>query len=248
MARRSFASIAPYYDILMKGIAYREWVDYTLELFKRAGHSPRRLLDLACGTGTATLELVRRGFEVVALDRSPDMLDVFRKKKKAQEVEILEGKMEDFRLPHPVDAVTCYFDSINYLTEERALKHCFESVHRALASKGIFVFDMNTIYGLEKVWGTNTLVREIDNIFSVWKSVYDAARHLSTLYLTMFVRNGTSYERIDEVHTERAYPLGDVAEMLKRAGFSKVEIFAHMTTSSFLDISSRVMVVAEKRT
>lgn len=248
---RPFTSVAEHYDILMSGIEYREWVDYTVELFKHFGYKPKRILDLACGTGSATLELVRQGFEVTALDRSENMLRILKNKKKAHKVEIIKADMQDFKLSHPVDAVTCYFDSINYLTEERALKRCFRCVYEALEGKGIFIFDMNTIYGLEKVWGTNTLIREIDNVYSVWKSVYDASRHLSTLYLTLFVRdpgvrNGLCYGRMDEVHQERAYPLNEIREMLKEAGFSDVEIFAHMSTSTFLDISSRVMVTAEK--
>lgn len=247
MPKRYFSKIAEYYDTIMKGIEYREWVTYTIELFKLFGHSPKRVLDLACGTGSATIELARRGFAVTAIDRSRQMLDVFRKKRKPGEIEIIEADMESFRLSHPVDAVTCYFDSINYLVEERSLRRCFERVSETLAGEGIFVFDMNTIYGLEKVWGTNTLIREIDNIYSVWKSVYDASKHLSTLYLTLFVRDGSTYTRVDEVHQERAYPLGEVKDMLKDAGFSNVDIYAHMTTSNFYDISSRVMVVAEKR-
>lgn len=247
MTKHPFSRVADYYDTLMKGIDYSEWVNYTIELFKHFGHKPKRVLDLACGTGSATLELVRRGFEVTAIDLSSEMLEILRKKKKTHKIEIMKADMQNFKLSHPVDAVTCYFDSINYLTEERALKRCFRCVHDALAEKGIFVFDMNTIYGLAKVWGTNTLVREIDNIYSVWRAVYDASKYISTLYLTLFVGDGKFYKRVEEVHQERAYPMEKIEELLREAGFSKVKIFAHMTTNSFLDISSRVMIVAEKK-
>jgi len=249
MGNSPFTTVARYYDTLMKGIEYREWVDYTIELFKHLGYKPQRILDLACGTGSATLELARRGYEIAAIDISQDMLDVLQEKKKAHKIEVAKADMRDFRLARKVDAVTCYFDSVNYLKEERDLKRCFKCVYDVLEENGLFVFDMNTIYGLEKVWGTNTLIREMGNIYSVWKSVYDASRHTSTLHLTLFVRNGSAspegdYSRINEVHQERAYPLADISTMLKEAGFSKVEIFAHMTTSTFLDISSRVMVAA----
>lgn len=247
MGKYPFSKVADYYDTLMKGIDYSDWVEYTVELFKRFGHKPKRVLDLACGTGAATLELARRDFEVTAIDLSSEMLEILKKKKKTHKIEIIKADMQNFKLSHPVDAVTCYFDSINYLTEECALKRCFRCVYDALAEEGIFVFDMNTIYGLSKVWGTNTLIREIDNIYSVWRSVYDASKHISTLYLTLFVGDGKFYKRIEEVHQERAYPLEKIEELLLEAGFSTVDIFAHMTTSIFLDISSRVMIVAEKR-
>jgi ubiquinone/menaquinone biosynthesis C-methylase UbiE len=247
IGKHPFSRVADYYDTLMKGIDYSDWVEYTVELFKRFGHKPKRILDLACGTGTATIELARRGFEVTAIDLSNEMLEILKKKRKAHKIEIMKADMQNFKLSHPVDAVTCYFDSINYLTDERELKRCFSCVYEALAEEGIFLFDMNTIYGLEKVWGTNTLIREIDNIYSVWRSVYDASRHISTLYLTLFVGDGKFYRRVEEVHQERAYPMEKIEELLLEAGFSTVDVFAHMTTSIFLDISSRVMIAAEKK-
>jgi len=247
IGKHPFSKVADYYDTLMKGIDYSDWVDYTVELFKRFGHKPKRVLDLACGTGTATLELARRGFEVTAIDLSSEMLEILKKKKKTHKIEIIKTDMQNFKLSHPVDAVTCFFDSINYLTDERELKRCFRCVYEALAEKGIFLFDMNTIYGLSKVWGTNTLIREIDNIYSVWRSVYDASKHISTLYLTLFVGDGKFYKRVEEMHQERAYPMEKIEELLLEAGFSTVDIFAHMTTSIFLDINSRVMIAAEKK-
>ncbi len=247
MGKHPFSKVADYYDILMKGIDYSDWVEYTVELFKHFGHKPKRVLDLACGTGTATLEFVRRGFDVTAIDLSSEMLDILKKKKKAHKIEIIKADMQNFKLSHPVDAVTCFFDSINYLTEERDLKRCFRCVYDALDEEGIFLFDMNSIYGLAKVWGTNTLIREIDNIYSVWRSVYDASKHISTLYLTLFVGDGKFYKRVEEVHQERAYPMEKIEELLLEARFSTVDIFAHMTTSIFLDISSRAMIAAEKK-
>ncbi|MBD3286996.1 methyltransferase domain-containing protein [candidate division WOR-3 bacterium] len=244
--KRAFEKIAPYYDILMKGITYKEWVNYTLELFDLIDQRPQRILDMACGTGVASLELARRGFEVTAMDISPHMLDALKKKRGAEKLEIVQANMVNFILPHKVDAVTCYFDSLNYLTEERLLKRCFTSVNGALAQPGVFIFDMNTVYGLEKVWGTNTLIREYDDIYSVWKSVFDATCSVSTLYLTMFVKNGSNYTRIDEIHQERAYPLHEIKRMLEDAGFTNIRIFGHMTTSAFLDISSRIMIIAQK--
>lgn len=246
MLHNEFTRVARYYDTLMKNIEYREWVDYAVKLFEHFGHKPERILDMACGTGSATLELARRGYEVTALDSSSQMLETFRQKHGSHRIRIMKSDMRKFKLARPVDAVTCFFDSVNYLTEEHDLVRCFESVYNALDHSGLFVFDMNTIYGLEKVWGTNTLIREIDNIYSVWKSIYDASRHTSTLYLTMFVKNGKSYERVQEVHQERAYPMTQIQTLLGEAGFSRTEIFAHMTTSGFLDISSRVMIAAEK--
>ncbi len=246
---KPFSEVARFYDILMKGITYRDWITYTVDLFKRFGHSPKTILDMACGTGSASIELARRGYRVTGMDLSSQMLEIFESKRGSKSIPVFQADMRNFSLEHPVDAVTCYFDSMNYLMEERDLKNCFKSVYKSLRKKGLFVFDMNTIYGLEKVWGTNTLIREIENVYSVWKSIYNANKHVSTLYLTLFIYDDEKklYRRVEEKHQERAYALDEIRTYLQEAGFGAVEIFAHMTTQTFMDISSRVMIVAEKK-
>ena len=39
-------------------------------------HPPARILDLACGTGTATIEMARRGYNMVGLDCTPATLEI----------------------------------------------------------------------------------------------------------------------------------------------------------------------------
>ena len=60
----SYAVFAQYYDDLTQNVEYVKWADYLLELLKRLGHQPGLTVDLACGTGTLTLELCRRGVDI----------------------------------------------------------------------------------------------------------------------------------------------------------------------------------------
>lgn len=75
-----FTSLAPYYDELMAHVPYSAWVDYVLNICKRYKHAPQQILDCACGTGNVTYELAARGFEVVGVDYSQEMIDVARHK------------------------------------------------------------------------------------------------------------------------------------------------------------------------
>ena len=73
-AGAAFTVVAEHYDRLMQHVPYRRWVDYVLELIRRAGDTPQDVLDLACGTGRVGLEVERRGFDAVGVDISEDMV------------------------------------------------------------------------------------------------------------------------------------------------------------------------------
>lgn len=148
-----FSGIAPYYDALMWDIDYVGWIDYTLKLCEKFSLKPKRVLDLACGTGTCCIILSEKGYEVVGIDGSREMLEVARRKTESQNsrVKLVRGDMRSFTLEESVDLVTCIFDSINYILHENELESCFRSVNSVLSLGGLFIFDLNTDYGLSLI-------------------------------------------------------------------------------------------------
>lgn len=245
---KAFSVIGPCYDALMENIEYEKWVDYIIKIFKKKKFRPSYILDLACGTGTPTILIAKKGIKVLALDSSPGMLDVLKKKIEKEKLPIttIKGDMRDFKIDGKVDACISLFDSINYLLNEKDLARCFKSVYESLRKPGLFLFDVNTIYALKEVWGTGIITRENNNIYSIWKTVWNQETMLSRLHLTVFIKNGEHYDRLEEIHLERAYPLSTYEKYLKNANFKNIEFFHHLTFNAPLEISSRVMVVAEK--
>ena len=70
----SYAYFAGYYDELTRNVDYGKQADYLEALCHRLGHAPGLSLDLACGTGSLTVELCRRGWDIYGVDGSPEML------------------------------------------------------------------------------------------------------------------------------------------------------------------------------
>ena len=68
----SYCDFAYVYDILMQDVDYKARTEYLLKLFKKYGKKPTLLLDLACGTGSLSVEFSKMGFEVIGTDASPD--------------------------------------------------------------------------------------------------------------------------------------------------------------------------------
>ncbi len=243
-----FTDIAPYYDQLMADINYSGWFSYIQRLLKAHRSKPSRVLDLACGTGTLALIFHQHHYQVEGLDLSASMLEVARRKARERGAEIpFHGTdMRDFTLNEPVDLIVSVFDSLNYLISRDDLSSAFKSCYKCLNSGGLLIFDMNTPFGLGVYATPQVEVKDAEGMVSIWRMSYQARSRTAQLSLTLFVEDGDRYRRIDEIHEEKGYLAGDVEDLLQRASFSKVDIYAHMTLRPAYTTTKRMMVVARR--
>jgi len=85
----SYGIFAEFYDGLTRNVDYLAKADYLCEIFKRYSHNPECMLDLACGTGTLTIEMKKRGFDIYGVDVSCEMLSQAQQKAAEQGLDIL---------------------------------------------------------------------------------------------------------------------------------------------------------------
>lgn len=240
-----FTEFAPFYDsFMLKCVDYEGWVKYLEKIFKQFKVKPKTILDLACGTGIPTLLLAKRGYRMVGVDRARTMLEVLKRKSQGyNNIITIEADMRNFALPEPTDAAICLYDSINYLLTEEDLAQCFKCVRASVKRDGLFIFDMNTEYGLAVFWGNRETVRESANVHSIWQNRYDKKTKISTLHLTCQVKGEN--RTFLEVHQERGYELSLIQKILSNSGFPSVNFYHHGTFVQPTDFSVRVMVVAK---
>jgi len=247
MVDKPFVHFARHYDrFMLRYVDYADWIDYVEKIFRKFRVQPKRVLDLACGSGIPTMLMAQRGYELVGVDRSPEMLAVLDDKRRGNPVETVQADIRDFTLAEPVDAAICLYDSINYLTEDIGIRSCFACVRRALLPGGLFVFDMNTLYGLSEFWGNRTTPRTVGNISSLWQNSFDRKLRVSTLHLTFWEETDPDEppQRFDEVHQERAYTKREVRDALEATGFERTWFYSHGGFMPVGPLSSRMMVVA----
>ena len=113
----SYDALAPWYDQLTGDVPYSEIADFYERAFRADGGEFRLLLDLCCGTGSMTWELAARGYEMIAADRSPDMLMQAQNKRRDCAVPplFLCQSAEELDLYGTVDAAVCCLDGFNYI-------------------------------------------------------------------------------------------------------------------------------------
>jgi SAM-dependent methyltransferase len=116
------------------------------------------VLDLACGTGTLSLDLARQGYRVTGIDISEAMLKQATLKRNEADpgqtlpVSFQQGDMRYFLLDEPVDVALCHYDSLNHLSNETELRGAFLQVTQALKPGGLFLFDLNTLENYQTYW------------------------------------------------------------------------------------------------
>lgn len=241
--------LAPFYDAINSSLDYKEWADFIEKIFKReCKNRPELVLDLASGTGKMTLELARRGYDMTAIDYSPEMLDVARSEAESEglsDILWLCQDMREFELYGTVDAIVCCLDSFNHLTSVKDGKKCLSLVHNYLSPDGIFIFDINGKYKFENIYSDKTYAMEEDGAVCIWQNDYQAKRGLCRFIITLFEeQNDGSYLRYDEEQTEKMYTLRSVKKMLGECGFEFIGAYSDFDFSEADDSSERLYIVA----
>ena len=139
------AGYADSYDSLYADKDYGAECDLVEEIFRRADRPVRSLLDLGCGTGRHSVELARRGYEVVGVDLSDAMLE--RARRRAVDLApgiatFLRGDIATIELARRFDAVLSMFAVVGYQISDTAVRSTLANVRRHLEPGGVFVFDV----------------------------------------------------------------------------------------------------------
>ncbi len=220
-------------------------------VLERFAAGPRALLDLACGEGTFSVIMAKKGFQVTGIDLSPQMLQFARERAEKENVNV-EFLVQDIRsllFEERFDLVTCWYDSLNYLLQLEDLEKTFNGVYRALKRGGLFIFDMNTIYGLAVNWQRHpcNISQDSPEALEIDRPSYNFEKNIATLKITGFVRKGSEWIRMDEEHKERGYTLEEIKQSLKQTGLNELACWGSMQEMSEVKPDSgRVWFVAQK--
>lgn len=245
----SYSVFSQYYDELTSNVEYPKRADYLISLMERLGHRPGLTLDLACGTGSLTLELFRRGLDIYGVDASVEMLSEARVKcaDAGADILFLCQKMQSLDLYGTVNTVICSLDSVNHLQGRGEMQKAFDRVSFFMDPGGYFFFDLNTLYKHEKILGNNTFVYDMEHVYCVWQNRYLSGSGKVDIHLDFFEKDGKAYYRNSEHFSEYAYPLEEVLEMLQKAGFGNIQLFEEMTFQPPKNTSQRLVFAAQKQ-
>ena len=220
-----YGPLAPWYDALTGDVPYASIADYCKERFLAHGKPVRTVLDLACGTGTLSALLAESGYEMIAVDRSPDMLaeaaDKFsRLPEDCAQPLLLCQDLAELDLYGTADAAVCTLDSLNYLSPDE-IAAFFERLRYFLEPEGLLLFDVNPPSYFRSLDG-QVFVDEREDVLCVWRASLSEENAALVYEMDVFRRSGALWARETEEHVEYLHPPERLLELLERFGWRKV--------------------------
>ncbi len=207
------------------------------------------VLDLGCGTGTLTELLYQKGYDMIGVDYSEEMLGIALEKKESSGSEILYlcQDMRELDLYSTVGTVVCVCDSVNYLLENEEVEETFALVNNYLYPGGLFIFDFNTVYKYEKVIGDAVIAENRDACSFIWENYYHGEERLNEYDLTIFVQEeGELFRRFTETHFQRGYTLEEMKGFVEKAGMEIVLVLDADTRKEPEEKSERIYIAARE--
>ena len=230
---------APFADAQLYDAEYRNY-KRDAGFYRRTAEDllggPAEVLELACGTGRVTRELVRSGHHVVGFDYSAAMLRRARSRldrlprDAGSRAHLFQGDMRQFALKRRFPLIICAFNSFEHLYSRDEIASCLACVKQHLALDGVFLFDVHHPeprvlgYPTTKVWGKRTfrdesgrwLRRSLRSSYDRQRQIHNVAARYQPLADDKQTPDGASFEF--HLRQRQFFPV-ELDLLLEEAGF-----------------------------
>ncbi len=243
----SYGRFAEVYDQLMQDIPYDEYVNWVIKNAPSAQNL--RLLDIGCGTGVMLEKFIAQGYEVAGLDLSEEMLMMANERlaNSGKHVLLVCQSMDELEGFEDLDVITIPIDSLNYLPEQSQVEATFKGIFEALKPGGHLFFDVHSLFKMDEIFMDSPFTYDDDEITYIWDT--EAGEHQHSVHhdMTFFVQEeGTHFERFEEYHFQRTFPIQQYLTMLAAAGFEEVNVTADFSENAPELDSQRIFFHAVK--
>ncbi len=221
----SYGPLASRYDRLTGDVPYAALADWYTAAARSGDRPVRTVLDLCCGTGSLSMALAERGFEMISADASAEMLSVFYSKlgglpEGTERPLLLCQRAEELDLNDTVDAAVCCLDGFNYIAPE-LLPRVFDRLRLFVSPGGALCFDVLAPEHMRSLDG-ECFVDEDEDMLCLWRASVegDELRY----GVDLFTRRGRDWRREQEEHVEHIHEPETLTKLLEAAGFGRISV------------------------
>lgn len=246
----SYGIFSSVYDILTENVEYERIADKICSLLHENGVDGGLLLDMGCGTGTLSFLLEQKGFDVIGIDASEDMLMVANEKKYEENSSALFlcQNAEELDLYGTINCAVSSLDTINHIDSIAKIQKAISLVSLFMEMDGIFIFDMNTPYKHKEILGNNTFVYDMNDVYCVWQNTYEEKAKRTDIDLDFFIKNEDDemYERYSESFSEYSYDINCIIDIIKKCGFTLLGTSDDYSEKPVDDTTERITFICKK--
>lgn len=238
--REPFTALADVYKVSGLSEYSAKLASQVLDFLYSQNWSGSQMLDLATGIGEVPCWFATQNVRAIGVDNSAAMLKHARAAAELQELaaSFVQADIRTYRADQPADLVLCIGGSLNYLPSLNDLSAVFQTAAAACAKGKPFIFDLQIIQGLARTPAERILADGEQHFIAVRNTFSYETLSLSAQF-TIFQRT-TAWQRAEETHIIRGYPVQAVQRLLSNAGFvleQQLSLdFAPLTASSDEDM------------
>lgn len=249
----NYSALAHIYDTLMQDVNYSDWADYIDELICKHAPGTKKILELACGTGTVALLLDELDiYTITSTDRSPAMIEKAKDKsaKKKSDVTFQTMDFLNIDLREKFDVVFMVFDSLNYLHSEDEILELHKQVSSVIKPGGFFIYDFTTPRNSRKA--IEYLHNEegvSPNHYRYYRiSDFDARNniHINEFEIEKLDDNHKNIEqRFIEIHKQKIYTLREILSIAEKTDFEIISYYDGFNLKKATSNSLRITMVLQ---
>jgi SAM-dependent methyltransferase len=251
-----FTSYARYYDALYKDRNYEKEADFVDRMIKKYSNVPvKSILSLGCGTCNHDLALTKKGYTLIGVDASKDMLGLAKekiRKVKEKHITLIHSDIRKPFLSIQADCSMAMFNVMGYQITDDDIKRVLQNVHASIVKKGIFMFDC---WFLPAVIADNPKerIKEVqfgsDRIIRITKPRLDELTNTISIHFHLLhIQGKRIVQELEETHVMRYFTVLELQRFLCDNGFVLKKMGAFMDIET--QVSSKrwdMFVVAEKK-
>lgn len=242
-----YSDLAEYYfEIEKPGRRLDEEIRFVGEVFKR--HKIQTVMDIGCGSGEHVKDLQGLGFKIMGIDSSPRMIDIAKKRFPHCRFEV--GKMEEYQLKNPVDALVCLFGTFNYLTGDEEIQKFFTTAYKNLKTAGILILDVWNAEPIKRIkrkpLGLVANIRVGNTTIRRNRGFRLTRADDQTMVEVNYVYN-LNQSDIKDKHVMRVFYPQELENWIKSGKFEILNLFGGFGGEKFRKFGGRILYVLKKR-
>jgi trans-aconitate methyltransferase len=202
-----------YYDLFKDEKGYVNTVNKLVSLFKK--HNVKSILDIGCGTGKIDKLLKDKGYEIIGIDNSKEMIE--HAQRNYPGITFKQMDAETFKLNMKFDAIIALDSVLTFLTKDDAFEKAIKNIVSHMKQGSILFFDIVFTEKLIPPGFTDNLIKEAKKEGIIYKKEYSMKRKGNLLATSIKILENDKVI-IEEEHTHRIISEGMVVKLLNNLG------------------------------